>query len=160
MNDQSIVDILLVEDDPADRELTVRAFRKHNLANRLAVVSDGEEALDFLFGREKYVSRNLNDIPRLLLLDLNLPKVNGLEVLAAVKKDPRTRSIPVVILTTSKQEWDISECYRLGANSYIVKPVDFEKFVEAVRDLGYYWLLLNEPPSGRGGESAGKGQVE
>lgn len=148
MNKDSSVDILLVEDDPVDRELTIRAFAKHNLANRLAVVKDGAEALDFLLGRGEYEPRDSENFPRLLLLDLNLPKVNGLEVLAAIKEDPRTRCIPVVILTTSKQEWDISQCYRLGANSYIVKPVEFEKFVEAVRNLGYYWLLLNEPPRG------------
>ena len=140
------VDILLVEDNPVDRELTVRAFSKNNLANRLAIATDGEEALDFLFCRGEHSCREVGEYPRLVLLDLNLPKVNGLEVLAAVKADPRTRQIPIVVLTTSKEEFDIAESYRLGVNSYIVKPVDFEKFVMAMKELGYYWLLLNEAP--------------
>jgi CheY-like chemotaxis protein len=146
MNQEGAFDILLVEDNPVDRELTVRAFSKHKLANRLAIAKDGEEALDFLFSRGDYVGREGGSYPRLILLDLNLPKVNGLEVLASIKADPRTRMIPVVVLTTSKEEFDISESYRLGVNSYIVKPVDFEKFVAAMKDLGYYWLLLNQAP--------------
>jgi two-component system response regulator len=146
MNQADAVDILLVEDDPVDRELTVRAFAKHNLANRLAIVKDGAEALALLFPPNKDAGGDVGVCPRLVLLDLNIPKVSGLELLAAIKADPRTRSIPVVVLTTSKAEFDITESYRLGANSYIVKPVDFEKFVVAIRELGYYWLLLNEVP--------------
>jgi len=146
MNQTGAVDILLVEDNPVDRELTVRAFSKHKLANHLAIARDGEEALDFLFCRGEYGCREVGEYPRLVLLDLNLPKVNGFEVLAAVKADPRTRMIPVVVLTTSKEEFDITESYRLGVNSYIVKPVDFEKFVVAMKELGYYWLLFNEAP--------------
>jgi two-component system response regulator len=146
MNQAGAFDILLVEDNPVDRELTIRAFSKNKLANRLAVAKDGEEALDFLFCRGEYQEREFGTYPRLVLLDLNLPKVNGLEVLAAIKADTRTRMIPVVVLTTSKEEFDISESYRLGVNSYIVKPVDFEKFIVAMKDLGYYWLLLNEAP--------------
>jgi CheY-like chemotaxis protein len=146
MNQAGAVDILLVEDNPVDRELTIRAFAKHKLANRLAIAKDGEEALDFIFCRGDFSDREGGVYPRLVLLDLNLPKVSGLEVLAAIKADPRTRMIPVVVLTTSKEEFDISESYRLGVNSYIVKPVDFEKFVIAMNELGYYWLLLNEAP--------------
>jgi two-component system, response regulator len=146
MNQDGAVDILLVEDNPVDRELTIRAFSKHKLANRLAIAKDGEEALDFIFCRGDFSDREGGVYPRLVLLDLNLPKVSGLEVLAAIKADPRTRMIPVVVLTTSKEEFDISESYRLGVNSYIVKPVDFEKFVIAMNELGYYWLLLNEAP--------------
>lgn len=146
MSRRSAVDILLVEDNLEDRELTIRAFKKHNLANHIAIAKDGEEALDFLFCRGDHSERDPRDGPRLVLLDLNLPKVNGLEVLSAVKADPGTRMIPVVVLTTSKEEFDISKSYKLGANSYIVKPVDFEKFVIAVKELGYYWLLMNEMP--------------
>jgi CheY-like chemotaxis protein len=138
MNQDGVFDILLVEDDPVDRELTIRAFSRHKLANSLVIDKDGEEALDFLFCRGEYRDREIGVYPRLLLLDLNLPKVNGLEVLAAIKTDSRTRMIPVVVLTTSKEEFDISESYRLGVNSYIVKPLDFEKFVVAMKELGCY----------------------
>jgi len=140
------VDILLVEDNPNDAELAMRALRKHNLANRVMHVADGAEALDYLFARGPFVGRDVGERPRLILLDLKLPKVDGLEVLRAVKSDPRTALTPVVVLTSSKEDRDLVETYKLGVNSYIVKPVDFDKFVEAVRDLGYYWLLLNEQP--------------
>ena len=138
------VKILLVEDNPDDVELTLRAFKKHNLANEIIVARDGEEALDILFQRGKHSSGG--QIPDLVLLDLKLPKVNGLEVLREVKNNPRTKLIPVVILTSSKEENDLTKSYRLGANSYIRKPVDFEKFTEVIMQLGLYWMILNEPP--------------
>jgi CheY-like chemotaxis protein len=137
------MDILLVEDDPHDVELTLRALR--NVANPVKVVSDGEEALEFIFGTGRYQAEGPL-VPKVVFLDLKLPKVDGLEVLKRVKGDPRTRLIPVVVLTSSREERDLVESYALGANSYIVKPVDFEKFVDAVRQLGLYWLLLNEAP--------------
>ncbi len=139
------VEILLVEDSATDLELTLRALKKAKLANRIEVVRDGEEALDFLFARNQYASRSAEDKPRLVLLDLKLPKVDGLEVLKAVKSDPTTRSIPVVVLTSSNEQKDIVKSYDLGVNSYIVKPVDFDGFMSAVGDLGLYWLLLNAP---------------
>lgn len=143
------VEILLVEDNPHDAELTLRALRRNNLANHVHHVSDGEQALDFLFGRAAYAGRDLAQTPRVVILDLKLPKVDGLEVLRALKSNPATKTIPIVVLTSSREECDIIESYRLGVNSYIVKPVDFEKFLTAVRDLGMYWLLLNEPPGRR-----------
>jgi len=146
MNQQNEIEILLVEDNPYDAELTLRALKNNHLANRVIVVRDGEEALDFIFARGAFSDRRVEDIPRVILLDLKLPKVDGLEVLKAVKNDPRTRFIPVVVLTSSKEEKDIVESYQLGANSYIVKPVDFDKFIEAVNSLGLYWLLLNQSP--------------
>jgi two-component system response regulator len=139
------VEVLLVEDNASDQELTLRALKKKNLCNRIHVVGDGAEALDFLFGRGEYSGRTLADIPKLVLLDIKLPKVNGIEVLKRIKEDKDLRSLPVVMLTSSKESPDVQECYRLGANSYIVKPVDFDKFTQAVVDLGYYWLLTNEP---------------
>ncbi len=142
------VEVLLVEDNPADAELSLRALKKNNLANNVIVVSDGEEALDFIFGRGACSERKVENAPKLVILDLKLPKLDGLEVLRAMKSDPRTKVIPVVMLTSSSEEKDIVESYRLGVNSYIVKPVDFDKFVAAVRDLGLYWLLLNQPPKG------------
>jgi len=148
VSDHDAVEILLVEDNPNDAELTLRALKKHNLANHVVHVTDGAEALDFLFARGAFTARRIGDGPRVIILDLKLPKVDGLEVLKAVKNDPVTRGIPVVVLTSSREESDIVESYRLGVNSYIVKPVDFEKFVVAVRDLGLYWLLLNQPPKG------------
>jgi CheY-like chemotaxis protein len=141
------VEILLVEDNPADVELTLRALKKNNIANKVQIAEDGEVALDFLFGRGQFSSRNTENKPKVVLLDLKLPKVDGLEVLRNLKSNPKTQTIPVVVLTTSKQESDIIESYRLGVNSYIVKPVDFEKFVESVRDLGLYWLLINQTPT-------------
>jgi CheY-like chemotaxis protein len=143
------VEILLVEDNPDDIELTTRTLEKHNIVNRIQVVRDGAEALDFIFCTGAYASRSAEDTPRLLLLDLKMPKVDGLEVLRRVKSDPRTRTIPVVVLTSSKEERDIVESYRLGVNSYVSKPVDFEQFSDAVRQLGLYWMLFNQPPAPR-----------
>ncbi|MDK9700005.1 MAG: response regulator [bacterium] len=140
------IDILYVEDNPDDVELTMRAMRKHNFVNFVHVVGDGEEALDFLYARGKYEQRSKLQRPKLVLLDLKLPKISGLEVLRQIKADPERKSIPIVVLTSSREDVDIEECYKLGVNSYIVKPVEFERFVQAVCDLGLYWLLLNEPP--------------
>ena len=146
MNVEWPVEILLVEDNPSDAELALHALRKHKLANRIEVVRDGAEALDFIFARGSFSHRDINQTPRVVLLDLKLPKVDGLEVLRQVKGDPRTRKIPVVVLTSSREERDVMESYNLGVNSYILKPVDFQQFTEAVRTIGLYWLLLNEPP--------------
>lgn len=145
MNSKEI-EILLVEDSINDAELTIRALKKNNLANNLIHVKDGAEALDFIFGKGEYISRNLEHKPNLILLDLKLPKVDGLEVLRKIKSDPRAKLIPVVMLTSSKEQRDIIESYNLGVNSYIVKPVEFEKFLQAVTELGLYWLLYNQPP--------------
>jgi two-component system response regulator len=139
------IEILLVEDKEEDVELTMRALRKNNLANRVHVVSDGQKAIDFIFAEGEYAGRNINDTPKVILLDLKLPKVSGLEVLQRIKSDERTKVIPVVMLTSSKEEQDIVESYRLGVNSYIVKPVNFNDFVNAVSELGLYWMLLNKP---------------
>jgi CheY-like chemotaxis protein len=144
------VEILLVEDNPHDLELTLRALRKANLTNRIQVARDGVEALEFIFGEGAYANRKIEDAPRVILLDLKLPKVDGMEVLQRIKSDGRTRTIPVVMLTSSKEQRDVLESYKLGVNSYIVKPVNFERFVAAVQDLGMYWLLLNEAPHGPG----------
>lgn len=146
MNKYFDTDILLVEDSPDDAELTIRALKKNNLANKLVHVSDGEEALDYLFARGNFSQRTIGKGPRLILLDLKLPKVDGLEVLREVKGNPLTAATPVVVLTSSKEERDIVDSYKLGVNSYIVKPVDFRQFVDAVKDLGMYWLVLNESP--------------
>ncbi len=147
MNNYAEIEILLVEDNPNDAELALRALKKHHLANRLVHVADGEEALDFLFARGAFSHRQIENGPKVIILDLKLPKVDGLEVLQIMKNDPRTKIIPVVVLTSSKEEKDVIESYRLGVNSYIVKPVDFDKFIAAVKDLGMYWLLLNQPPT-------------
>ncbi len=139
-------EILLVEDNPTDAELTLRALKKNNLANKVHVVTDGAEALEFIFASGAYESRDINHRPRVILLDLKLPKVDGLEVLRKIKSDERTKNIPVVVLTSSKEEKDRVESYKLGVNSYIAKPVDFNQFTKAVSELGLYWLLLNELP--------------
>jgi two-component system response regulator len=144
--DEAPVDILLVEDDPDDLELTLLALRENNLANHVEVARDGKEALDFLLGRDDYAERDVRNAPSVILLDLKLPKVDGLDVLREIKKNPVTRSIPVVMLTSSREERDMVESYELGVNSFICKPVQFEDFVEAVRQIGFYWLLLNQRP--------------
>lgn len=147
MNIQSdSVEILLVEDNPRDAEITVRALRKNNLANHLVHVKDGREALDWLFGIGQYAGRDVNVHPRVILLDLKLPKVDGIEVLRAIRADPSTRRVPVVVLTSSREEQDVVRTYDLGVNSYIVKPVDFDKFSAAVTEAGHYWLLINQEP--------------
>ena len=145
---KDIVEILLVEDNPNDVELTLHTLQAHNLANRVHVVRDGAEALEFIFGTEAYHGRSVKNGPKVILLDLKLPKVDGLEVLRQIRADERTRLFPVVILTSSREERDIVESYNLGVNSYIVKPVNFEQFTEAVRQVGLYWVLLNQPPVG------------
>ena len=140
------VELLLVEDDPNDVELTLLALRKHKLANKIHVVRDGAEALDFLFARGAYAQRNSNGLPKVILLDLKLPKVSGLEVLRAIKADARTQAVPVVVMTSSREQRDMVEGYRLGVNSYIQKPIDFDQFQNTIRDLGYYWLVVNQSP--------------
>jgi two-component system response regulator len=145
VNDK-LVEILLVEDSPSDVQLTLHALERNHLTNRIHVVRDGAEALDYLFSTGPYAERSQRN-PRVVLLDLKLPLIDGLEVLRRMKEDPRTRTIPVVVLTSSREERDIVDTYQLGVNSYIVKPVDFEQFTESVRQLGFYWALLNQPPS-------------
>ena len=142
----SAVEILLVEDNPDDLELTLRTLRKHQLANHVEIARDGAEALDFIFATGDYTHRRTEDRPRVILLDLKLPKVNGLEVLQRVRADPHTRSIPIVMWTASPEDRDRIASYNLGVNSYIVKPANFGQFAEAVRQVGFYWLLLNQPP--------------
>jgi two-component system response regulator len=145
MNHDDIVEVLLVEDNPRDAELTIRALKRYHLANQLFHVEDGAEALDFLFERGKHEGRRSNASPKVVLLDLKLPKVNGLEVLRLMKDDPRLRTIPVVIVTSSAEDPDMQAAYQLGANSYVVKPVQFDAFMEAMSKLGVYWLMLNHP---------------
>ena len=140
------IEILLVEDDPDDLELTMHVLQEEHICNRIQVARDGEEALDFLFCRGAFSERDRDCHPKLILLDLKLPKVDGLEVLEQIKRDPRTRALPVVILTSSKQEDDLVRGYRLWGNSYIQKPVDFDQFRNTIKRLGYYWLLVNQPP--------------
>jgi two-component system response regulator len=144
MTDQ--IQILLIEANPHDVKLALRAFKRHNLANHVHVARDGADVLDFIFCTGPHAHRQIENGPKLVLLDLKRPLVDGIEVLRRIKADPRTQTIPVVVLTSSREERDIVESYRLGVNSYIVKPVDFDQFTEAVRQLGFYWLLLNQPP--------------
>ncbi len=140
------VEILIVEDNQNDAEMVLRALKQNNLTNQVLVVNDGQEALDFIFARGEFAKRKRIVRPKIILLDLKLPKIDGLEVLKEIKSNPETKIIPVIVLTSSKEESDIVQSYQLGVNSYIVKPVDFEKFVEVIRDLGIYWLLLNQQP--------------
>jgi len=146
MNQPNQTEILLVEDSQDDLDMTLRALRKANMANHIEIARDGAEALDFIFCEGAHAARKIENLPRLILLDLKLPKIDGMEVLRRIKGDPRTKMIPVVMLTSSKEQKDVIESYGLGTNSYIVKPVDFESFAEAVQRLGMYWLLLNQPP--------------
>ena len=146
MNESHIVEILLVEDSLEDLELTQRALRNAKLGNHIQIARDGAEAMDFIFCEGQHAGRRIEDSPKLILLDLKLPKVDGLEVLERIKSDPRTKHIPVVVLTSSKEQVDVIKSYQLGVNSYIVKPVNFEGFTAAVQELGMYWLLTNQPP--------------
>ncbi|MES1226380.1 MAG: response regulator [Bacteroidota bacterium] len=144
----NLVEVLLVEDNVNDAELAIRELRKHHLSNHLFHVRDGEEAIEFMFAIGKYAdTRKIDNPPKLILLDIQMPKVNGMEVLQKIKSDSRTQAIPVVMLTSSKEDPDIKKCYELGANSYIVKPVNFEGFAESIKNLGFYWLLLNQSPA-------------
>lgn len=143
---ENVVDIVLVEDNPADVELTLRALKKFHIANKIVVLNDGQQALDYFFARGSYANRKTMIEPKLILLDLKLPKIGGLEVLRELKGSEKTHTIPVVVLTSSKEERDVIESYKLGVNSYLVKPVDFDQFLESVRNLGLYWLLLNQAP--------------
>ena len=145
MDELSAVEILLVEDNPRDAELTIRALKKKNLANNLYHVEDGVAALDFLLARGRFAGRDINDAPKVVLLDLKLPRVNGLEVLKALKADERTQTIPVVIVTSSAEDPDVKTAYQLGANSYVIKPVQFDSFIDAMAKLGIYWLMVNHP---------------
>ncbi len=142
-----IVEVLLVEDSPEDAELTLRTLRRHNLANHLVWVKDGAEALAFLFGTDAYAGRAVNNLPKVVLLDLHLPKLGGLEVLRCLRADPRTQAVPIVVLTSSTEDSDMKECYRLGVNSFVSKPVEFDAFMRVVGKLGFYWLLVNKLPS-------------
>lgn len=140
------IEILLVEDNPGDAEMTIRALRKNNLANNLMHVKDGAQALDFIFAQGEYANRTNKNLPKIVVLDLKMPKINGIEVLRRIKNDERTRKMPVVVLTSSKEDPDVEECYRLGVNSYVVKPVEFDEFFKAVSDLGLYWMIVNQNP--------------
>ncbi len=144
MNKNKIIEILLVEDNPNDEELTLHALKKNHLINKIHIARDGEEALDFLFCRGDYANRNCEILPAFILLDLKLPKVDGMEVLRQVKSDERTKTIPVIILTSSQLDRDIVESYRLGVNSFVSKPVEFKEFTEAVSKIGFYWAILNQ----------------
>ncbi len=146
MTESGEVKILLVEDNPDDLDMALHALRKRKVANNIQIARDGVEALDFIFCRGAHANRRIENTPRVILMDLKLPKMDGLEVLQQIKADPRTRSIPVVMLTSSKEQSDVVQSYQLGVNSYIVKPVDFEQFALAVQNLGLYWMLLNQPP--------------
>lgn len=146
MEDLNAVEILIVEDNPQDAELTIRALRKHKLANKIHIAEDGAEALDFIFCKGKYSNRNFENPPKVIFLDLKLPKVNGLEVLQEIKLNPLTKSLPVVMVTSSREDPDIKRAYELGVNSYVVKPVNFDDFLNAMSHTGLYWLLVNETP--------------
>ena len=146
MNPQDFepIELLLVEDSMDDANMAIRELRKHNLANHLLHVKNGEEALEYLFGNGEFEGRNINDIPKVVLLDLKMPKIGGIEVLQKIRADERTKKIPVVVLTSSQEEKDITEAYNLGVNSYIVKPIDFENFSNSIKEIGLYWLVLNK----------------
>lgn len=141
------IEIILVEDNPYDAEMTIRALTKNKILNRIVHLEDGAEALDFIFGKGQYEGRDTGIRPKVILLDLKMPKVTGIEVLRKIKSDDRTKTIPVVVLTSSKEDPDVRNCYELGVNSYVVKPLGFENFTQSIGDLGMYWLLLNQPPS-------------
>jgi two-component system, response regulator len=141
------IEILLVEDNMNDAELTIRALHKHKIANHIIHLKDGANALDFLFGKAEFENRNINNKPKIILLDLKMPKVDGMEVLKKIKENDLTKNIPVVVLTSSRENPDIEKAYSLGANSYIVKPVDFDSFSKAIAELGFYWILLNQSPN-------------
>ena len=146
MENQALVEILIVEDSSNDAELAILALKEENLANHLLWLKDGAQALDYIFGEGDYDKRDIQNQPKLVLLDLKMPKVGGIEVLRRIRSDERTKSIPVVVMTSSKEERDIIETYKLGVNSYIVKPVDFDKFTKSVKEIGFYWLLVNHAP--------------
>lgn len=143
------VEVLIVEDNPHDLEMAIRALRAHNLANKVMTLSDGASALDFIFGRGEFEGRDPNHTPKVVFLDLKIPKVDGVEVLRQMKSSPLTKMIPVVILTSSAEDRDRIESYELGVNSYVVKPIDFDSFAKTIADLGFYWLAVNRPPGGR-----------
>lgn len=147
---QQVTEILLVEDNVSDADLVMRALRKNNLANKILHLKDGQEALDYIFCEGKWSDRIIENCPKIILLDLKMPKVGGIEVLQKIKSDDRTKAIPVVVLTSSKEDPDIAECYRNGVNSYVTKPVQFNDFVKAISQVGLYWLLINEPPKVNG----------
>ncbi|MDH5505628.1 MAG: response regulator [Anaerolineae bacterium] len=147
LNHENNVEILMVEDNPNDEELALHALKSHNLAGKIEVLHDGEEALDYMFCTGKFKSRQIKDAPKIILLDIKLPKINGLDVLKKLKEDERTKHIPVVVLTSSNQEKDIIKSYQLGVNSYIVKPVDYDNFTDTVKQIGQYWLITNESPA-------------
>ena len=142
------MEVLIVEDNPHDLEMTLRALRKHRLANDVIAVTDGAAALDYLFARGPYAARDMSAVPRVVFLDLKLPKIDGVDVLRQLKSDPRTKSIPIVVLTSSAEERDRVESYALGVNSYVVKPIEFDSFAKTIADLGFYWLAINRPPRG------------
>ncbi|HYC59599.1 MAG TPA: response regulator [Thermoanaerobaculia bacterium] len=147
MNDAEL-EILIVEDNPHDLELTLRALKKHHLANRVVALGDGAAALDFIFASGEYAGRDVANVPRVIFLDLKLPKVDGIDVLRELKRDPRSRLIPVVVITSSAEERDRVESYKLGVNSYVVKPIEFDAFAKSIAELGFYWLMVNRPPFG------------
>ncbi|WP_420582605.1 response regulator [Reichenbachiella sp.] len=147
MPDQIEAEIVLVEDNPNDAEITIRSLKKHHLANKLVWLKDGVEALDFLFARNEYKNRDVKNLPRVIFLDLKLPKIDGIEVLEEIRKNEITKKIPVVVLTSSKEEQDVMKTYDLGVNSYIVKPVEFENFAKAIAEVGFYWLITNTTPT-------------